>query len=77
MKEKNYLILDDEFIQYCKLNNIVNVEKKAKEIFTIGFNKIKYGDKPSLIEELKIESVSNTITNPDSIKIKKKDDLYD
>ena len=48
MKQKNTLILDDEFIQYCKLNNIIDVEKFAKEIFNKGFTLIKYGDKPDI-----------------------------
>lgn len=46
MEKKNYLILDDEFIQYCKLNNIDDIEKKAKEIFKQGFDLLKYGNNP-------------------------------
>jgi hypothetical protein len=48
MKQKNTLILDDEFIQYCKLNNITNIEKFAKEVFNKGFTYLKYGDKPNI-----------------------------
>jgi hypothetical protein len=48
MKQKNTLILDDEFIQYCKLNGIDDVEKFAKEIFNKGFTLIKYGDRPDI-----------------------------
>lgn len=41
-------MLDDEFIQYCKLNNIEDVEKYAKQVFDRGFTVIKYGDKPQI-----------------------------
>jgi hypothetical protein len=59
---KNYsLILDNEFVQYCKLNNIEDVEKMALEVFNKGFNILKYGEKPNhnsaqkkIIEEPKI-----------------------
>lgn len=48
MKKKNSLILDDEFIQYCELNNIVDIEKLARETFNRGFTILKYGEQPSL-----------------------------
>lgn len=48
MEKKNYLILDDEFIQYCKLNNITDIEKVAKETFVRGFTILKYGEKPQV-----------------------------
>lgn len=59
MKKKNYLTLDDEFIQYCKLNEIDDVEKYAKEVFNKGFTLIKYGDKP-IIKKKVIELPSNS-----------------
>ena len=46
MENKNYLILDDEFIQYCKLNNIEDINKLAKETFARGFTILKYGESP-------------------------------
>jgi len=46
-KENNSLILDDEFLQYCKLNNIEDIEKFAREVFNQGFTIIKYGKVPS------------------------------
>ena len=61
MKQKNTLILDDEFIQYCKLNNIIDVEKFAKEIFNKGFTLIKYGDKPDIKIEPKKSFKEETI----------------
>lgn len=46
MKKKNSLILDDEFFLYCKLNNIEDTEKVAKEVFNRGFTLLKYGETP-------------------------------
>jgi hypothetical protein len=46
-KENNSLILDDEFLQYCKLNNIEDIEKLAREVFNQGFTILKYGRIPS------------------------------
>lgn len=46
MKKKYSLILDDEFLLYCQLNNIDNVEKLAKETFNRGFSLLKYPDTP-------------------------------
>jgi hypothetical protein len=38
--------LDKEFIQYCELNNIDDVEKLAKDTFNRGFTILKYGETP-------------------------------
>lgn len=46
MKAKSTLILDDEFIQYCSLNNIIDSNKLAKETFNRGFSLLKYGETP-------------------------------
>ena len=46
MKKKNYLTLDDEFLLYCKLNNIEEIEKTANDIFSRGFTILKYGEIP-------------------------------
>ncbi len=43
MKQKYSLILDDDFIQYCKLNNIDDIDAFAKETFKKGFDLVKYG----------------------------------
>ncbi len=84
MKQKSTLILDDEFIQYCKLNNILDVEKFAKEIFNKGFTLFKYGDKPLLkiepaeiISKEKEEKIEKIIKPNIEQKIKKENDLYD
>jgi hypothetical protein len=57
MHEKNYLILDNEFISYCKLNNINDTDKFAKEIFNKGFNIVKYGETPKGFSIQKISEV--------------------
>ena len=49
MKKKYTLTLDNEFIDYCKLNNIEDVDKLAKETFSKGFSILKYGDTPKLL----------------------------
>ena len=46
MKQKSSLILGKEFIQYCELNNIDDVEKLAKDTFNRGFTILKYGETP-------------------------------
>jgi hypothetical protein len=82
MKKKYSIILDDEFLQYCKLNNIEEIEKFASVVFDKGFTIIKYGEKPNIesyivnetINKLKKEETNNkTSNNP----IKKEMDLYD
>ena len=47
MKPKSTLILDNEFIQYCELNKIINVDKLAQETFNRGFSLLKYGEIPN------------------------------
>jgi hypothetical protein len=58
MKPKNTLILDNEFIQYCELNNIKDINKTAQETFNRGFSLLKYGETPmggSIIQEVIVE----------------------
>lgn len=50
MVKKYTLILDNEFIQYCELNNIKDINDKAKEVFNRGFTILKYGETPSHIK---------------------------
>lgn len=47
MKKKNYLTLDEEFLLYCQLNKIEDVDKLAKQVFEKGFSILKYGETPS------------------------------
>jgi hypothetical protein len=50
MAKKYTLTLDKEFVQYCELNDIQDVDKKAKETFNRGFTILKYGETPSHIK---------------------------
>jgi hypothetical protein len=53
-KENISLTLNDEFLQYCELNNIEDIEKLANETFNRGFSILKYGATPQGIEIKKI-----------------------
>jgi hypothetical protein len=46
-KQNISLILDKEFIQYCELNEIEDIEGLAKETFKRGFDLLKYGSIPN------------------------------
>ena len=46
MEKKFTLTLDNEFLQYCELNNIKDVNKLGKETFNRGFSLLKYGETP-------------------------------
>lgn len=65
------LTLDDEFLEYCKLNNIEDIEKFAREVFNQGFTIIKYGNVPSIdikIETKKVDvSPSQIIIDPENV----------
>lgn len=50
MKKKFSLILDDEFLEYCKLNKVEKVSKLAKETFDRGFTILKFGETPSFVK---------------------------
>jgi len=80
MEKKFSLILDKEFIDYCKLNNIEDVEKFAREVFIKGFNITKYGiktfiPKPIKIDTLPTENIPDIVIKPKE-KIKN-NNLYD
>ena len=47
-KANNLLTLDDEFLRYCELNHIEDVQKLARETFKKGFDILKYGDIPTI-----------------------------
>ena len=46
MEKKRTLTLDKEFILYCELNNLTDIDKVAKETFNRGFSLLKYGETP-------------------------------
>ena len=83
-KANTSLTLDDEFLQYCKLNNIEDIEKLARETFNQGFSILKYGRTPSgiKIEETPSPVVKKVETSPivkpviTSDKKVEKNDIY-
>jgi hypothetical protein len=71
MKKKYTLTLDDEFIQYCKLNDVDYVEKLAKETFNRGFSLLKYGETPSgksKIKEVTKEVIKEVLVPVEVVK---------
>jgi hypothetical protein len=44
------LTVDDEFLEYCRINNIQDIEKLARDTFRQGFTILKYGTVPSGIK---------------------------
>lgn len=64
MKKKSSLILDNEFLLYCEINGIDNIEKLAKETFERGFSLLKYGETPTgnvSIKEKIVEVIKEVI----------------
>jgi hypothetical protein len=72
MKKKTTMVLDDEFILYCQLNNITNVEKLATETFKRGFSALKYPETPvssskekiiekEVIKEIPVEVIKEVV----------------
>ena len=66
-KQNVVLTLDDEFLQYCKLNNIEDVEKLARETFNQGFTILKYGKFPLDVTPIKKEVKENPKMQSDNI----------
>lgn len=50
MSQKPSLTLDKEFLEYCRLNDIENPKKLAKETFERGFSILKFGETPSIVK---------------------------
>lgn len=70
MKQKYSLILDDEFIQYCKLNGIEDIEKEAKAVFKKGFDIAKYGVTPTKTSMVSNEIIPVTpLSEPNGLEI--------
>jgi len=80
MKKKSLLTLDDEFIRYCEINKIENIDSLAKKIFNRGFTIEKYGETPStakgserivekeVIKEVVVEKLVEVIKEIEVIK---------
>jgi len=54
--------LDNEFLQYCELNDIKDIDKLAKETFNRGFTILKYGETPFGKQQIKeVEKIVEVI----------------
>jgi len=83
--------LDDEFLKYCELNNVKDVDKLARQTFNRGFAILKYGESPlgvapeptpTKIEKVKKQKPVKEIIQPTATpiptkKVKEETDLYD
>lgn len=54
------ITLSKEFIEYCKLNDINNIDEFVNDVFQRGFTLVKYGKIPNGI--VNTESISNHIS---------------
>lgn len=85
MIKKHYLTLDDEFITYCQLNDIEDIDKLAQETFRRGFTMLKYGDTTPtpVLQKEPVKTKKNTpkkevdIKHPQQITKIESNDLYD
>jgi hypothetical protein len=71
MKPKSTLILDNEFIQYCELNKIDNVDKLAQETFNRGFSLLKYGETPTGNRTKEIVEVTKEVIKEVFVEVEK------
>ena len=71
MKPKSTLILDSEFIQYCGLNKIDNVDKLAQETFNRGFSLLKYGETPNGNRTKEIVEVTKEVIKEVIVEVEK------
>jgi hypothetical protein len=71
MKPKSTLILDNEFIQYCELNKIINIDKLAQETFNRGFSLLKYGEVPNGNRVKEIVEVEKEVVKEIIVEVEK------
>lgn len=62
MEKKFLLTLDNEFIEYCRVNNIQDVEKFGKELFQKAFTELKYGKVPVINLKTETKVVETKVT---------------
>jgi hypothetical protein len=80
MRKKHSLTLDNDFITYCELNKIENIDSLAKKVFQRGFTIEKYGETPTtakgvekiiekeVIKEVPVEKIVEIIKEVEVIK---------
>lgn len=64
-------MLDDEFLMYCSINNISDVEKLARETFNRGFTLLKYGETPIKILEPEPKIVEKVVEKIKEVPVEK------
>lgn len=74
MKKKNYLILNDDFIQFCKLNKIDDIEGYASKIFNEAFVRVKYPTLTIKKTPPPIQPIVNEVSEPNKPQ---ENNLYD
>jgi hypothetical protein len=57
MKKNSSLILDNEFLSYCEINEIKDIETLARKVFQRGFTIEKYGETPTSGNKNKTEII--------------------
>jgi 5'-deoxynucleotidase YfbR-like HD superfamily hydrolase len=57
MKKNSSLILDNEFLSYCEINEIKDIETLARKVFQRGFTIEKYGETPTSSNKNKTEII--------------------
>jgi pentatricopeptide repeat protein len=62
--------LHNDIKQYCKLNNIDDVEKFCNQMIEKGFTIEKYGDKPNIVSPNKVDTIKVN-TEPKIEEVKK------
>jgi hypothetical protein len=63
--------LDNEFIQYCELNKIINVDKLAQETFNRGFSLLKYGEVPNSNRVREVVEVEKEVIKEIIVEVEK------
>ena len=69
MEKKYTLTLDKEFLLYCELNEINDVNKLAMETFNRGFSLLKFGETPSGTTKIKEKIIEKEIIKEVPIEI--------
>lgn len=65
MEKKFSLTLDNEFIEYCRVNNIEDVEKFGSQLFQKAFTELKYGKVPVINLKTETKVVESKVIKTD------------